>query len=55
LILKLGQSAKAERMLRQVDDPKALDWRLALALGAALAARGKQQGPGLGARSPERA
>jgi Flp pilus assembly protein TadD len=42
LTLELGQSEKAERLLRQADDPKAPDWRVASALGAALAARGKQ-------------
>ena len=63
LTLELGQSEKAERLLRLADDPDAPDWRLNSALGAALAAPGQaargpgpvQPGPGLGARPPERA
>jgi Flp pilus assembly protein TadD len=43
LALELGDAAKAEKLLRQAHDPKAPDWRLHSALGAALASRGKQQ------------
>ena len=42
LALDLGQPAKAETLLREAHDAKAPDWRLHSALGAALAARGKQ-------------
>ena len=43
LALELGDAATAEKLLRQAHDPKAPDWRLHSALGAALATRGKQQ------------
>jgi len=43
LALELGDAAKAEKLFRQAHDPKAPDWRLHSALGAALASRGKQQ------------
>ena len=43
LALELGDAARAEKLLRQAHDPKAPDWRLHSALGAALASRGKQQ------------
>lgn len=43
LALDMGQPTKAERLLRKAQDPKAEDWRLYSALGAALASRGKQQ------------
>ena len=43
LALELGDAAKAEKLLRHAHDPKAPDWRLHSALGAALASRGKQQ------------
>jgi Flp pilus assembly protein TadD len=43
LALELGDAATAEKLLRQAHDPKAPDWRLHSALGAALASRGKQQ------------
>jgi Flp pilus assembly protein TadD len=43
LALELGDAAKAEKLLRQAHDPKAPDWRMHSALGAALASRGKQQ------------
>ena len=43
LTLDLGDAAKAETLLRSAHDPKAPDWRLHSALGAALASRGKQQ------------
>lgn len=42
LALDLGQTAKAEKLLRQAHDPKAPDWRLHSALGSALASRGRQ-------------
>jgi Flp pilus assembly protein TadD len=42
LTLELGDPAKAETLLRAAHDPKAPDWRLHSALGAALASRGKQ-------------
>jgi Flp pilus assembly protein TadD len=42
LTLELGQADKAERLLRQLDDATAPDWRVHSALGAALASRGKQ-------------
>ncbi len=41
--LELGEATKAETLLRSAHDPKAPDWRLHSALGAALATRGKQQ------------
>lgn len=43
LALDLGETAKAEKLLRQAHDPKAPDWRVHSALGAALASRGMQQ------------
>lgn len=43
ITLELGEPAKAEKLLRSAHDPKAPDWRLHSALGAALAIRGKQQ------------
>jgi len=43
LALELGDAVTAEKLLRQAHDPKAPDWRLHSALGAALASRGKQQ------------
>jgi Flp pilus assembly protein TadD len=43
LALELGETGKAETLLRRAHDPKAPDWRLHSALGAALASRGKQQ------------
>lgn len=43
LALELGDTAKAEKLLRQARDAKAPDWRLHSALGAALAARGQQK------------
>lgn len=43
LTLELGEATKAETLLRSAHDPKAPDWRLHSALGAALATRGKQQ------------
>lgn len=43
LALELGHAAKAERLLRQAHHPKAPDWRVHSALGAALASRGRQQ------------
>jgi Flp pilus assembly protein TadD len=42
LALELGDAAAAETHLRAAHDPKAPDWRLHSALGAALASRGKQ-------------
>lgn len=42
LALDLGETAKAEKLLRQAHDPKAPDWHLYSALGAALASRGQQ-------------
>jgi Flp pilus assembly protein TadD len=42
LALELGDAAAAETHLRTAHDPKAPDWRLHSALGAALATRGKQ-------------
>src|SRR5262249_55326734 len=42
LTLDLGDPAKAEVLLRSAHDPKAPDWRLHSALGAALASRGNQ-------------
>ena len=42
LALELGETAKAETLLREAHDPKAPDWRLHSALGAALASGGKQ-------------
>jgi Flp pilus assembly protein TadD len=42
LALDLGDTASAETLLRAAHDPKAPDWRLHSALGAALASRGKQ-------------
>jgi Flp pilus assembly protein TadD len=42
LALELGDTASAETLLRAAFDPKAPDWRLHSALGAALASRGKQ-------------
>ena len=42
LSLELGDAGKAETLLRSAHDPKAPDWRLHSALGAALASRGKQ-------------
>ena len=42
LALELGDAAAAEAHLRAAHDPKAPDWRLHSALGAALASRGKQ-------------
>jgi Flp pilus assembly protein TadD len=42
LALELGDAANAETLLRAAHDPKAPDWRLHSALGAALASRGKQ-------------
>jgi Flp pilus assembly protein TadD len=44
LALDLGDAAKAEALLRAAHDPKAPDWRLHSALGAALASSGRQQG-----------
>jgi Flp pilus assembly protein TadD len=41
--LEIGETSKAETLLRSAHDPKAPDWRLHSALGAALATRGKQQ------------
>jgi Flp pilus assembly protein TadD len=43
LALELGQTAKAEKLLRQAHDANAPDWRLHSALGAALASGGRQQ------------
>lgn len=43
LALDLGEPAKAEKLLRVAQNPKAPDWRVHSALGAALASRGKQQ------------
>jgi Flp pilus assembly protein TadD len=43
LALDMGEAAKAETLLRAAHDPKAPDWRLHSALGAALASSGKQQ------------
>ena len=43
LALELGETGKAETLLRRAHDPKAPDWRLHSALGATLASRGKQQ------------
>lgn len=43
LALELGQTSKAERLLRRAYDAKTPDWRLHSGLGAALAASGKQQ------------
>jgi Flp pilus assembly protein TadD len=43
MALELGDAAKAEKLLRSAHDPKAPDWRLHSALGAALASQGKQQ------------
>jgi Flp pilus assembly protein TadD len=43
LTLDLGDAVKAELLLRAAHDPKAPDWRLHSALGAALASRGKQR------------
>jgi Flp pilus assembly protein TadD len=43
LALELGQTAKAEKLLRQAHDPKAPNWRLHSALGATLATAGRQQ------------
>ncbi|MBX9590300.1 MAG: tetratricopeptide repeat protein [Hyphomonadaceae bacterium] len=43
IALELGEAQKAETLLRSAHDPKAPDWRLHSALGAALASRGKQQ------------
>jgi Flp pilus assembly protein TadD len=43
LALELGDAKKAEQLLGHVLDPKAPDWRVHSALGAALAAAGKQQ------------
>jgi Flp pilus assembly protein TadD len=43
LALDIGEPARAEALLRQAHDPKAPDWRLHSALGAALASRGRQQ------------
>lgn len=43
IALELGDTARAETLLRAAHDPKAPDWRLHSALGAALATRGKQQ------------
>ena len=42
LALELGETAKAEKLLRQAHDPNAPDWRLHSALGAALASSGRQ-------------
>lgn len=42
LALETGDPAKAETLLRAAHDPKAPDWRLHSALGAALATRGRQ-------------
>jgi Flp pilus assembly protein TadD len=42
LALELGQTAKAEKLLRQAHDANAPDWRLHSALGAALASGGRQ-------------
>jgi Flp pilus assembly protein TadD len=42
LALELGQTGKAEKLLRGAYDPKAPDWRLHSALGAALASGGRQ-------------
>jgi|RhiMethySRZTD1v2_1073278.scaffolds.fasta_scaffold06696_12 Flp pilus assembly protein TadD len=42
LALELGQTAKAEKLLRQAHDANAPDWRLHSALGAALATGGRQ-------------
>lgn len=43
LALDLGETSKAETLLRHAHDPKAPDWRLHSGLGATLAARGRQQ------------
>lgn len=43
LALEMGQVDRAEELLRKADDPKAPDWRVSSALGAALSAKGKQQ------------
>jgi Flp pilus assembly protein TadD len=43
LALDLGDTARAEKLLRQAHDANAPDWRVHSALGAALASRGKQQ------------
>jgi Flp pilus assembly protein TadD len=42
LALELGETAKAEKLLRQAHDANAPDWRLHSALGAALASGGRQ-------------
>jgi len=42
LALELGQTAKAEKLLRQAHDANAPDWRLHSALGSALASGGRQ-------------
>jgi Flp pilus assembly protein TadD len=42
LALELGETAKAEKLLRQAHDANAPDWRLHSALGAALASSGRQ-------------
>jgi len=43
LALELGETARAERALGLARDPKRPDWRLHMALGTALASRGRQQ------------
>jgi Flp pilus assembly protein TadD len=43
LALDLGQASRAETLLKAAQDPKSPDWRVHSALGAALAATGKQQ------------
>jgi Flp pilus assembly protein TadD len=43
LALELGDTAKAEKLLRQAQDPKVPDWRVHSGLGAALASGGKQR------------
>jgi Flp pilus assembly protein TadD len=43
LTLELGDAAKAETLIRAAHDPKAPQWRVHSALGAALASRGRQK------------
>lgn len=43
LSLELGQTERAEELLRQAHNPAAPDWRQHSGLGAALSAQGKQQ------------
>jgi Flp pilus assembly protein TadD len=43
LALDLGDTAKAEKLLRQAREAKTPDWRLHSALGSALASRGQQK------------